>query len=124
MGAQAEPLKTYIMAHCNNCNKEYDTKDVSRIYGAESRVLIDGFCSAICYTLKSAMGVKTARESILERIAGMKVTDGFTKGSMRWQHAFVASENTHISVLDFNTLTDPELVFIFEYIVRQYNKQM
>ncbi len=43
---------------CRNCGKPFDKKEVERIYGKFSSVLILGFCSAQCYTLNQ---VKTQK---------------------------------------------------------------
>ena len=35
---------------CKYCNKEYDQKEVERIFGKISMPALFGFCSAVCYT--------------------------------------------------------------------------
>jgi len=42
-------IKFRIMK-CNYCGKEYDKKEIRRIYGKDSMVDLGGFCSAGCYT--------------------------------------------------------------------------
>jgi hypothetical protein len=35
---------------CKHCGKEYNPKEVKRIYGKYSMPYAFGFCSALCYT--------------------------------------------------------------------------
>ena len=35
---------------CKQCGKTHDIKEVTRIYGKDSMVLLLGYCSAQCYT--------------------------------------------------------------------------
>ncbi|MFA5234215.1 MAG: hypothetical protein WC390_07430 [Sulfurimonas sp.] len=36
--------------HCKLCKKEYDNKEINRIYGKDSMVSLLNYCSAKCYT--------------------------------------------------------------------------
>lgn len=61
------------------------------------------------------------KEKILNRIEELKNQHaGFTKGSMRWKNFLI--NDIHISQVDFNTLEDDYLLFVFERIINQHYK--
>ena len=63
------------------------------------------------------------REAILSKISLIKAYhNGFNKGTMRWRNIFI--KNQHISEVDFNSLSDMELVDEFETIIRRHYVQM
>lgn len=72
--------------------------------------------------------MKTACERIMEHIEQIRKVDNFDKRTMRWRNARVDTEfqgkNVHVSELDYDRLTQPELVDIFMLILRRYGMQM
>lgn len=63
------------------------------------------------------------RKQILEKIEEYKFREmNFNKNVMRWQNFQI--KDRHISEVDFTELTDNELIFHFERIVRRVNLQM
>jgi len=65
------------------------------------------------------------RDLILKRIQEIRVLNGnFSRNSMRWSNFNCGSNNTHLSVYNFDTCNDEDLVKIFEKIVRFNSKQM
>lgn len=65
------------------------------------------------------------RQLILERIKAIKEQEnGFPRGVQRWENFSNGTDTRHISVIDFEQLTDFELVFLFERLIRRYYTQM
>ena len=61
------------------------------------------------------------RNLILQRIEKFKEKEqGFTKSLMRWQNFNI--KGVHISEVGFINMTDEDLLFYFEMIVRQMSK--
>ena len=68
------------------------------------------------------------RELILQRIQEIKERtarglhdDAFDKRDGRWSQLHV--EGVHISEVDFSELSNDQLIYIFEHIVRRYYTQ-
>ena len=71
----------------------------------------------------------TLKEMILERIGNIgRLSGGFSISSMRWQNFYGLGKdgivNTHISEMDFESLNDDDLLFVFERIIKKYYSQM
>lgn len=61
------------------------------------------------------------RKLILDRIEEISIKEnGFTKSLMRWQNFSI--NNTHISEVGFNNLTDEGLIEAYERIITQRGK--
>jgi len=61
------------------------------------------------------------RKLILDRLSEIaEKEDGFSFKLMRWR--YITINNTHISEVGFNNLTDDDLLKIFEAIIKQANK--
>jgi cytoplasmic iron level regulating protein YaaA (DUF328/UPF0246 family) len=67
--------------------------------------------------------MKTENEVIIERIEDIKAVENGFKRSMRW-NKYCEYNGTHYSELDFNALTAPALVSVFEHVIRRYTTQM
>jgi hypothetical protein len=46
-GGSTKPI---VSRRCKCCNRDYNQKDVDRIYGKDSMVALLGYCSSQCYT--------------------------------------------------------------------------
>lgn len=70
--------------------------------------------------------INQTRQNILTRIDEIKRNEnGFRKGTQRWDNfTNGGTETKHISEIDFSTLDDFTLVYLFERIIRRYNSQM
>ena len=68
------------------------------------------------------------RELMLKRIAEFKKNNqNFGKELMRWKNFIITSGDgteTHISKMDFESLSDEELLRMFELIMRRLSKVM
>lgn len=63
-------------------------------------------------------------EKIILAIVIILSHGNFPKSSTRWKNFTCGESNTHISVYNFDTCDDKNLVLIFEKIVRTHYKQM
>lgn len=65
------------------------------------------------------------RELILKRIEEIRnANQGFPTNTTRWRNFSHGSENKHLRDIDFESLNDVELLFLFERLIRQINKKM
>lgn len=65
------------------------------------------------------------RDLILKRIQEIReLNSNFSRNLMRWQNFNCGPHNTHLSVYNFDTCNDEDLVKIFEKIVKFNAKQM
>jgi len=65
------------------------------------------------------------KELILKRIDEIKKKEqGFPKTTKRWDNFTNGTDKRHISEIDFNSLDDTSLVFLFERLIKRYYTQM
>lgn len=68
------------------------------------------------------------RELIISRLDAMKEKErGFSRiATMRWANVFIdyKGRTTHISDVDWNELSDDQLLDTYERVVRRYYSQM
>ena len=63
------------------------------------------------------------KELLINRILELKkLFQNFSTSSMRWKNFKI--NNTHISNIDFNSLSEEELLNSFELIIRKCSKMM
>jgi hypothetical protein len=65
------------------------------------------------------------REFILNRIEEMKRdTGGFPTSTQRWSNLFFGSSQQPAAVFNFKSLSDKDLVIVFEKLIKRYHTQM
>lgn len=75
--------------------------------------------------INDSITINPTRIEILKRIEEIKLNEnGFKKGTMRWDKLKFAFRPDHISEMDFSTIPDPTLIYVFEQIIKQYYSQM
>ena len=63
------------------------------------------------------------RTLILKRIEEIRISEGnFNRDTMRWR-TFTHGQK-HIVEIDFESLSEPDLLFLFERLICRINKQM
>ena len=61
------------------------------------------------------------RELIIKRIEEIKNRENnFPKTSMRWKNFTCGDNNIHISIYNFETCPDDELIIIFERLIKKH----
>lgn len=67
----------------------------------------------------------TLRQLILKRIEEIRKSENnFSKSLMRWQNFSNGTVKTHISDMKFEEMSDYDLLFLFERIIRRMSKYM
>ena len=65
------------------------------------------------------------RELMLKRIEEIRTENrGFPITTMRWKNFTHGTENKHLKDVDFESLNDVELLFLFERLIRSINQMM
>lgn len=72
--------------------------------------------------LATEVEVDVMRALVLQRIEEIKNREGFNDKSMRWRSVYTSQG--HISETDLTSLTNTELIKVFERIISQFYKQM
>src|SRR5574337_43500 len=65
------------MEKCRTCTKEYDPKEVKRVYGE----LAQGFCSAQCYTKHKMSNIDKAKDPFMIYLCAVCYDDEFDKSN-------------------------------------------
>lgn len=85
--------------NCKHCTKPFNSKEVARIYGEESPVVIGGFCSAKCYTDKTTQ----PQERSLQPVSNQEENKQHTPlKAIHWGQTISISNDENTAIVNAN----------------------